>query len=140
MQALAVNENEDVGVAQPVHLHLAAHVVFAEGETGRQSAEYFLETAAAILLQFPPCDHFGLYGNIFQTVLRTRSRDNHFGERVILFLAAGSHHNEHHKGAPCQSFNLHKVPAPILGAVINFLRDVAGLLAFHRSNVFPLAQ
>ena len=37
MDAFAVDENEDVVVAQTVHLHLTAHVTFVEGEGSRQS-------------------------------------------------------------------------------------------------------
>ena len=37
VDALAVDKDKDIGVAQSVHLHLRPHVALVEGEGGRQS-------------------------------------------------------------------------------------------------------
>ena len=66
MNALAIDEDEDVGVAQSVHLHLRPHVALVEGKRRRQTREDILQGTASIVLEHLSGDHFRLHGRIFQ--------------------------------------------------------------------------
>ena len=49
MYALAVDEDENVGVAKAVDLHLRPHVVFVEGKRRRQPSKYVLDASPCIV-------------------------------------------------------------------------------------------
>ena len=84
MQPLAVDEYQDIGVAQTVHLHLTAHVALAESKRCGESAQNVLERAAAIVAQHLPGDDLGLHGRVLQQVLCASTRDDDLLQRVLL--------------------------------------------------------
>ena len=82
VDALAVDEDEDIAVAQSAQLHLAAHVALAEGKRGRQPREDFLDGAPAVAVEHLARDDFGLHGCVAQQVLRARARHHHLGQSL----------------------------------------------------------
>ncbi len=46
MDALAVNQDQDIAVAQATQLHLRAHVVFAKGKRSREATQDVLNALA----------------------------------------------------------------------------------------------
>ena len=75
---LSVNENEDVVVAQPVELHLRAHVALVEGERGGESAQDVFKGASSVSLEHFSADDFSLNRHVLQQVLCSGCRDDHF--------------------------------------------------------------
>ena len=80
--AFAVNQHQDIGVAQSVQLHLRPHIVLAECERSRQPREDVLNRAARIVAEHFMRDNLRLYGRILQQVLRASTRYYHFLQTV----------------------------------------------------------
>ena len=83
MDALAVDQYQDIVVAQTVELHLRTHIVLAEGERGRQACKDILQTPSAIVLQHLAGDHLCLHRGILQQVLGAGTRHNDFLQTVL---------------------------------------------------------
>ena len=64
MNALAVNENQNIVIAQPVQLHLASHIAFVEGKGCRQRPQYLFYALAAKTVQHLAVNDFCLHRHI----------------------------------------------------------------------------
>ena len=82
MNALAVDQYQDIVVAKAVELHLGAHVILAESERGGQACEDVLEAATTVVTEHLARDDLGLNGRILQQVLCTSTRHHHFLQAV----------------------------------------------------------
>ena len=105
VDALAVDEYQNIRVAQTVQLHLTAHIAFVEGKTRRQSGKDVLQTFAAILLQHLLCDNLRLHRGILQQVLRARTGHHHLLQRVRaphVALRLDRQHHANHQHDNCQ--------------------------------------
>ena len=83
VDALAVDQDQDIAVAQAVELHMGAHVVFVEGERGGQAAQDVFERASGIVLQHLARDDFRLHGYVLEQMLRAGGRDDGLRNRVL---------------------------------------------------------
>ena len=83
MDALAVNQNQDVAVAQAVQLHLGAHVILIKGKRRSETTQDVLDALACIVAQHLAGNHLGLYGRILQQVLRASTRYYHLGQTIL---------------------------------------------------------
>ena len=105
VNALAVNEYQDIRVTQAVQLHLAAHIAFVEGKRSCQSGKDVLQTLAAILLQHLLRNHLRLHRGILQQVLRARTGHHHLLQRVRaphVALRLDRQHHANHQHGNCQ--------------------------------------
>ena len=130
VDALAVDQDEDVAVAQAAELHVRSHVVFIEGERGGQAGKNVLQGAAGIVLQHSAGDDFGLYGHVFQQVERAGGRDHGLRNRILLIRLRCQHLDQAQGPSDDQNpYNLHVSAARLLlNACVFPIR--AGLLAF----------
>ena len=77
VDALAVNQYQDVAVAKTVQLHLTAHVALVERKRRRQACKDILQTLSAILAQHLLCDNLSLHRGILQQVACSRTSHHH---------------------------------------------------------------
>ena len=82
MNSFPVDQNQNIGVAKSVHLHLRAHVVFIETEGGSESGYNVFYAAAAILPQHARGDNLRLDRCILQEMLRASARNNNLLQRI----------------------------------------------------------
>ena len=66
MKALAIHKDEDIGIAQSVHLHLRAHVTLFEIERSRQLREDILNATSCKGLESLMVDYLSLHWSILQ--------------------------------------------------------------------------
>ena len=84
MNALTVNEDEDVVVAQTIHLHLTAHVALVESKRRGQSREDVCHRTTREVLQHLSADNFRLNRRILQQVLSASTRHDHLLQGIPL--------------------------------------------------------
>ena len=78
VHALAVNQDKDVVVVQPVELDVAAHTPVVERERRGEPCQQLFHTTGLELFQSPSCNDFGLYGSVLQIMFGPRSCYDHF--------------------------------------------------------------
>ena len=66
MNTFAVNEYQDIAVAQAVQLHLTAHITLVECKRCCQSAQNFFKAFAAIAVKHTTRDDLRLYRGVLQ--------------------------------------------------------------------------
>ena len=89
VNALSVNEYQDVAVAQSVHLNVATHVVLAKIDAARKATQNVFNALSGILPQHLSADHFGLYRSVFQRILRSRAGHYHGFQQTLTSQAVG---------------------------------------------------
>ena len=77
VDALAIDEHEDVVVAEAIHLHMAAHVIVAKGKRGGEAGEDVFEVLPGKVTQHAPRDDLRLHRHTLQRMLRAGGGDDH---------------------------------------------------------------
>ena len=83
MDALSVNQDEDVTVAEAVHLEVRTHVVLAEGERRRQAAKDLLYGATRVVAEHLRGDDLRLNRGVLEQMVGAGGRDYDLLNSVI---------------------------------------------------------
>ena len=143
MYALAVDEDENVGVAKAVDLHLRPHVVLVEGKRRRQPSKYVLDASPCIVAKHFRGDDLGLDRGVLQQVLCASTCHHHLLQRVgsphVVTLRFSSYDCAQCQQSHCQSlFHIRccfPLPHLPVRAYIHFY--MAGLLTLPNLLCLP---
>ena len=69
VDAFAIDENKNIGIAQAAQLHLAAHITLGKGKGSGEPAQYFLYALSAKAIEFASRNDLRLHRRILQQVL-----------------------------------------------------------------------
>ena len=83
LYALAVDQDQDIAVAQAAELHVRTHVILVEGKGCRQSSQDFFQRTTGIVLQHAAGDNLGLHGYVLEQMHGAGGRDNSLRNRVL---------------------------------------------------------